>query len=161
MKPLGIKIRIKLLQNYRYFHLELCCLFFVIWNLRLLILESGRNRQVWPLTAINWTKSLHLKNPPLPAKKSLTIPSKHYVGMVFVGGSSSSSCSCRPFSPLGRLVSSVSPPVPSTNSSYVDFSLNGLGPKSSIMSSRPSTSFSRSRKAIWKNKVSYWTVDSY
>lgn len=84
---------------------------------------------------------------PLPGGYS-PAPLYYYVGMVVEGVSSSSPLSCSPCNPLGRLVSSTSPPVPSTNSSYVDFSLKGLGPKSSIISSRPSTSFSRRRKAI-------------
>lgn len=40
-----------------------------------------------------------------------------------------------PFKPSGRVVSSSSEPVPSTNCSYVDFSGNGRGPSNSIMSS--------------------------
>ena len=49
--------------------------------------------------------------------------------------------------PSGSDVSSSRLPVPSTNSSYVDFSGNGRGPSSSIMSSLCKTSFSRRRSA--------------
>ena len=100
-------------------------------------------------------KTLSRETPSLPHPSPSgysPAPLYYYVGMVVEGVSSSSPFSCSPCNPFGRLVSSTSPPVPSTNSSYVDFSLKGLGPKSSIISSRPSTSFSRRRKAIWQGK---------
>ena len=54
-----------------------------------------------------------------------------------------------PLSPWGSSVSSSRLPVPLTNSSYVDFSGNGRGPNSSIMSSLCSTSFSSNRSATY------------
>lgn len=51
--------------------------------------------------------------------------------------------------PSGRLVSSSKLPVPSTNSSYVDFSWKGRWPSSSTMSALSSTSFSNRRFPTW------------
>uniref|UniRef100_A0A8W7PGS2 Uncharacterized protein n=1 Tax=Anopheles coluzzii TaxID=1518534 RepID=A0A8W7PGS2_ANOCL len=56
-------------------------------------------------------------------------------------------------SPSGSVVSSSNEPVPSTNSSYVDFSGNGRLPSSSIMSSRLRISFLSKRSATFSTSA--------
>uniref|UniRef100_A0A182N998 Uncharacterized protein n=1 Tax=Anopheles dirus TaxID=7168 RepID=A0A182N998_9DIPT len=64
-------------------------------------------------------------------------------------------------SPSGSVVSSSNEPVPSTNSSYVDFSGNGRLPSNSIISSRLRISFLSNRSATFSTSARCFVSSSF